>query len=71
MITVELNQKDIISLIRGTCPSYEQISKFEELGLGTYTGGFADRWDWISSGDIRWDCFTEIQLYDMYLSLKD
>ena len=70
MITAELDQKDIISLIRGTCPSYEQIDKFVNLGLGTYTGGFADRWDWNYSGSSCWDKFSEEELYDIYLSLK-
>lgn len=71
MITVELGKKDLISLVRGTYPSYEQIDELVRLGLGTYTGGFADRWDWSSKGSSCWDEFSEEGLYNIYLSLRD
>lgn len=67
---VELDKKDIISLIRGEYPSYEQIDMLVNRRLGTYTGGFADRWDWNSKHDPCWNAFSEEELYDMYLTLK-
>lgn len=70
MITVELNQKDLISLIRGTNPKYEEIDKFIKLGLGNYTGGFIDRWEWNYSYCSAWYNFSEEELYNIYLSLK-
>lgn len=69
-MTAGLDKKDLISLIRGICPSYEQMSDFEKLGLGTYTGGFADKWDWNSKDSSCWDEFSEGELYGLYLTLK-
>lgn len=70
MITVELHKKDIISMIRGTYPSYDQISNLQKLKLGSYIGGFTDSWRWNSISDLCWDWFSESELYDIYMSLN-
>lgn len=38
---VDLDRKDIVSLLRGSTPSYEVMDKIPEK-LGHYAGGFKD-----------------------------
>lgn len=42
---VELDRKDIISLLRGTNTHYSVMNKIPEE-LGSYVGGFVERWEW-------------------------
>ena len=44
-MTVELDRKDIISLLRGTTPPYSVMNKIPKE-LGSYIGGFVDSWHW-------------------------
>lgn len=69
MITVELYKKDIICMIKGISPSYDQMKKLENLKLGSYTGGFADKWNWSSNNSDCWDQFSDQELFNLYLEL--
>lgn len=44
-MNVELDRKDIISLLRGTTPAYSVMDKIPKE-LGSYVGGFVDSWQW-------------------------
>lgn len=45
-IIKQLNDNDLVSLICGKTPSYDQM-KYSIIRLyGKYTGGFVDRWQW-------------------------
>lgn len=69
-ITVELNRKDIIRLLRGvSCPSYTLIDKLTKLGLGNFVGGFCERWDWVDSYTMNDLNIPTIELYDLYIQL--
>lgn len=64
-----LNKEDLVRLICGSCPlSYEQIEFFAKQGLGSYTGGFADDWDW---NRHALEEKSEKQLWDYYQQLKE
>lgn len=65
---VELNKNDIINLIRGTYPKYEDLSKFEKLGLGDYSASY-DRWTWPDKSSKCWDKFSKEELFKIYKSL--
>lgn len=41
-MVVDLDRKDIVSLLKGVEPSYEIMEKIPK-DLGSYTGGFVDR----------------------------
>ena len=69
MITVELYKPDIIHMIKGISPSYDQMKKLEYLKQGSYTGGFADKWDWSSNNSKCWDQFSTQELFNLYLEL--
>lgn len=45
-VTVELDKDDLIYLIRGFDPSYEQMKHFLIEPYGEYEGGFHNRWEW-------------------------
>ena len=65
---VDLDRKDIISLLKGTQPTYEVMVKIPE-DLGHYVGGFADKWVW---NYISESCkYTTEYLYELYLMCKD
>lgn len=66
---IELDKTDIINMILGTYPTYEQMDKFERLGLGYYIGGFDDKWVWNSYSNA-WKRYTEEQLFEFYKELK-
>lgn len=40
----ELDRKDIISLLKGTTPSYSVMNKIPEE-LGSFIGGHVERWE--------------------------
>ena len=63
---VEIDKKDIIRLIRGTYPTYENMGMWAKLDLGRYVGGFADRWDWEEEYSKKWDKYSTKDLYDFY-----
>lgn len=65
---VDLDKKDIISLLRGSCPNYSVMNKIPK-DLGSYVGGFVDDWQWnFISEDTP---YSEEYLYDLYLMCKN
>ena len=67
-MNVELDRKDIISLLRGTAPAYSVMDKIPKE-LGSYVGGFVDSWQWnYISENVS---YSDEQLYDLYLMCKN
>lgn len=67
-MNVELDRKDIISLLRGTTPAYSVMDKIPKE-LGSYVGGFVDSWQWnYISENVS---YSDEQLYDLYLMCKN
>ena len=44
-MTVDLDRKDVIALLKGTCPNYNVMDKIPK-DLGSYIGGMVDDWHW-------------------------
>lgn len=61
--TVTLDRKDLINLVRGTYPYYENTLKFFNLGLGHYSGR---NWYWKEATDKCWESVDDKELYIMY-----
>lgn len=66
-MTIEVNKKEIIRLIKASRPDYNDINKFEKLGLGQYVGGHCDRWEWTHIEE-DWAKFTIEALYALYIT---
>ena len=65
---VDLDRKDIISLLTGSQPNYSVIDKIPEE-FGYYFGGFVNDWRW---NDISENVsYSDEQLYDLYLMCKN
>lgn len=64
---IEVDKKDLVRLICGISLTYKQMEEIGGLGLGSYTGGFHDKWDW-----YPWSLekYTEDELYALYLKIK-
>lgn len=45
------------------------MGALEDLGLGDYTGGFADRFNWNSATHECWDEYSEETLFQLYKDL--
>ena len=41
----------------------------EDMKLGSYTGGFVDRFNWNSVTSVCWDKYSEEELYELYIKL--
>ena len=67
MLKVELERKDIISLLKGCDVTYSVMEKIPK-DLGYYIGGFYDKWEWYDF-DINVP-YTDQQLYELYLMCK-
>ncbi len=68
---VELNKEDIIYLLKGTEPAtYGIMDLIINMGLGYYTGGFVDRFYWNSPNNDCWEKYSENELFELYLKLK-
>jgi hypothetical protein len=68
-LQVELDRFEILSLIKGICPSYSLINKLTNEGFGNYVGGFVERWEWNNNPDF-WNKFPIEQLFDIYKNIK-
>ena len=66
---VELDKRDIIHLLRGVEPSYDKMGIVENMELGTYTGGFEDRFEWNYATSACWDKYSDEKLFELYLKL--
>lgn len=70
-MTVELSKKDIIHLLRGTEPNYNVMGLVKDMELGSYIGGFEDRFEWNYQSSKCWDKYSEQELYDLYLKITE
>ena len=67
----ELSKMDLWRLLRGTePPTYKWMEKLERLGLGTYIGGFSDRWQYNSIFDIP-ENLSEEEMWELYKQMRD
>lgn len=66
---VELNKQDLIHLITGIKPSYEQMGHPEAKANGDYSGSH-DRWTW-SWRAFKDEKYTSELLWQIYKELKD
>ena len=69
IIIVELDRYEILSLIKGICPSYSLINELTNQGFGRYIGGFAERWEWNENDDF-WKKYSIEHLFDIYKNIK-
>jgi hypothetical protein len=67
-MTVELDRRDIESLVRGTSPYYSLFEDTDIKRMGRFTGGFCDRWDW--NYTFPYD-ITDEQLFIVYQKCRD
>jgi hypothetical protein len=65
---VELDRKDIISLLRGTTPPYSVMNKIPKK-LGSYIGGFVDSWRWNYIDENV--SYSDEYLFNLYLMCKN
>lgn len=67
-MNVELDRKDIISLLRGTTPAWSVMDKIPKE-LGSYVGGFVDCWHWnYISENVP---YSDEYLFNLYLTCKN
>ena len=67
-MNVELDRKDIISLLCGTTPAYSVMDKIPKE-LGSYVGGFVDSWQWnYISENVP---YSDEYLFNLYLTCKN
>ena len=67
---LDLDRRDIISLLRGTEPDLRDLGKIPD-DLGHYVGGFDDRWYWYANFMINNTDHTNEELYQIYLLCKN
>ena len=65
---VELNKKDLISLVMGIVPPYSVYNEPLVKKCGEHCGGFVDRWDW---DNFELEKLTEEELYELYNICKE
>lgn len=66
IILIDLDKKDLMALVKGFDPTYEQMEHPLCKNNGTFSGSYG-RWDW------NYDAFkdsSEQELYNFYLYLK-
>ena len=68
-MNVELTKRDIIHLLRGVEPSYDNMGIVEDMGLGYYTVGFVDRFEWQYPNYHLWDKYSDEELFNLYKRL--
>lgn len=66
-MTIELNKDDLVTLVNGSEPPYGQMNKYVKMGVGSYIGGFVDRWSW---DEFALEELTEEQLYNIFLDCR-
>ena len=64
---VELDRRDIISLLRGSSPNFSVMDKMPKE-LGYYVGGFVDDWKWQLNTKVP---YTDEYLYELYTICKN
>lgn len=68
-LQVELDRSEILSLIKGICPSYSLITELTNQGFGKFIGGFVEKWEW-TQNDKFWKKYSIEQLFDIYKNIK-
>ena len=63
----ELDKEDIICMVKSQSVPYSTIPIYEEKGLGKYSSGFLDEWNWNVAALER---LSEKELFEMYQTLK-
>jgi len=58
-------------MLRGTSPTLSGMAEAIKMGLGTYTGGMVDRYDWKDVDNSAWDKYTAADLLVLYRELFD
>ena len=67
---MQIEKEILINALRGTSgPNYNLLSKYENLGLGRYVGGFHDKFIW--NNPTSFEHFTEEQLKEFYIEIKE
>lgn len=70
IMNCELSKMDLWRLLRGTePPTFEWVDKLEKLGLGTYRGGFSDRWEYNSVFEIPKN-LSEEDMWELYRQMR-
>ena len=70
-MNVELDRKDIISLLRGTTPAYSVMDKIPKE-LGSYVGGFLGSWQWWQWNYISDNVpYSDDYLFNLCLTCKN
>ena len=64
---VDLDRKDIISLMKGISPNYDVMGEIPK-DLGYYSGGFSDQWKW---NYFVPDKYSNKELFSIYLICKN
>lgn len=64
---VEVDKKDLVHMVLGCEPDYEVINELINRKLGSYCGGFNDRWDW---NKYALEELSEQELFDLYEKVK-
>lgn len=67
-IQIKLDKEDLISLVIGKPPYYNQFENPLVKQCGSYTGGMAERWDWKTH---ELEKLSEEQLYELYVICKN
>lgn len=62
---INVDRQDLLSMIKGINPSYEQMSIPAVDANGWYSGSY-DKWSW--SGDFKG--INDQELYELYIKLK-
>lgn len=65
---VELDKKDLKSLVTGIEPYYSLFEHPLVKRCGSYCGGFVEKWSW---KDYELDKLTEDELYCLYSICKE
>lgn len=71
-MVVDIDRKDLLCMLRGTCPSYEIMNKIPG-DLGEYIGEFLDKWYWnFNPGDEEWifKKYSEQYIWELYQKCK-
>jgi hypothetical protein len=67
-ITLELDKKDLISLVKGKDPGYDLLNHPLVKSGGYFTGGFVDKWTWETD---KLKQMSEKDLTTLYFMLKE
>lgn len=67
-IQVKLDKHDLISLLIGKPPYYNEFENPQIKQCGSYTGGMTERWDWKTT---ELEKLSEEKLYELYLICKN